>query len=286
MVTMNQISCVIVTYNTDENIFKVVDSVYKQVDKVIIVDNGSKKCTKLLLQNLSKEYDIKIIYNNKNMGIATAINMGIKEAKKYNSKWVLTLDHDSIVNKDMISNMLKYYISLNESQKEKVGIISPEVLDVSINKSFYKVSDDKDYEEQESVIQSGALIKADLFDKLGYFNEDLFIYFVDIEFCLKIVKSGYKIIMVRGAKLFHEEGKKERKKFLGLEFTYDNYSIQAIYYITRNAIYMFKKYRRYEFLKRVIYDFIKILLAEPKKLQYTFIGIKDGVFDKLGSKEF
>lgn len=281
---MECVSCVIVTYNTDESIFKVIESVYKQVYKVIIVDNGSNEHTKALLRKVSEKYDVDVIYNGSNLGIATALNIGIKEAIKYDSKWILTLDHDSIVDKSMIFNMLNYYNKLKEDEKENIGILAPEILDVSINKSFYKVNNRRDYEEKDSVIQSGSLIKAELFKKIGYFVEELFIYFVDIEFCVNAITNGYKIIMVKGAKLFHEEGKKERRKFCGLEFTYDNYSIQAIYYISRNALYMFKKYKKYEFIKRIIYDFIKILLAEPKKLKYLFIGIKDGVIGNYGKK--
>lgn len=281
---MECVSCVIVTYNTDENIFKVIENLHNQVFKIIIVDNGSNDHTRELLRRVSEKYDVDVIYNGSNLGIATALNIGIKKAIKYDSKWILTLDHDSIVDKSMISNMFNYYDNLKEDEKEKVSILAPEILDVSINKSFYKVNNGKDYEEKDSVIQSGSLIKAELFKKIGYFDEDLFIYFVDIEFCVNAITNGYKIIMVKGAKLFHEEGKKERRKFCGLEFTYDNYSIQAIYYISRNALYMFKKYKKYEFIKRIIYDFIKILLAEPKKLKYLFIGIKDGVIGNYGKK--
>lgn len=281
---MECVSCVIVTYNTDENIFKVIDKLYKQVFKIIIVDNGSNEYTKEILGRISQRYDVEIIYNGSNLGIATALNIGIKEAIKYGSKWILTLDHDSIVDKSMIFNMFNYYNNLKQDEKEKVGILAPEILDISINKSFYKIDNGKDYEEKDSVIQSGSLIKADLFRSIGYFDEKLFIYFVDIEFCINAIRNGYKIIMVNGAKLFHEEGKKERRKVCGLEFTYDNYSVHAIYYISRNALYMFKKYKKYEFLKRIIYDFIKILLAERKKLKYIFIGIKDGLIGNYGKK--
>lgn len=284
---MEVISCVIVTYNTDESIFEVIESVYKQVYKIIIVDNGSNEHTKGLLIKVAEKYDIDIIYNSTNLGIATALNIGIKEAiNKYRSNWILTLDHDSIVTEGMISNMIKCYNNLSEDEKEKVGVLAPEILDVSINKSFYKVNSEKEYEEQDNIIQSGALMKTQVFKKIGYFNEDLFIYYVDTEYFMQVINNKYKILMIKGIKLLHQEGKKVRRKFCFLEFTYDNYGNQAIYYISRNALYMFKKYRKYEFIKRIIYDFIKILLAEPKKLKYLFIGVKDGILNKYGKKVF
>ena len=278
------ISCIIVTYNTDENIINVVNSLEKQVSKIIIVDNGSNDKTKNILNKFLSTENIDIIYNNKNYGIAKALNIGIKRALEYKSDWILTLDHDSILDKNMISNMLNFYNGLSCEDQNKIGILAPEIVDISINKSYYYVDGNVEYNKVRHVIQSGALIKADVFSKLGYFNEELFIYFVDIEFCYDAVDLGYDILIIKGATLFHQEGNKERKKVLGRKITYDNYSTNAIYYISRNAIYMFKKYKKYEFIKRIIYDFIKIILVEPRKTKYVFLGVKDGILGRYGRK--
>lgn len=278
------ISCIIVTYNTDENIINVIDSLEKQVSQIIIVDNGSNDKTKNILNKFLKTENIDIIYNDDNCGIAKALNIGIKRALEYKSDWILTLDHDSILDKDMISKMLNFYNNLLDEEKKKVGILAPEILDVSINRSYYNIEENISCKKVEHVIQSGSLIKASIFKDIGFFNEKLFIYYVDTEFCFNVRKHGYEILMVKEAILFHEEGKKERRIFCGLEFTYDNYSNQAIYYISRNSIYMFRKYKKITFIMRIIYDFIKILLAEPKKIKYLFYGIKDGVLKIYGKK--
>lgn len=278
------ISCIIVTYNTDENIINVIDSLEKQVSQIIIVDNGSNDKTKNILNKFLKTENIDIIYNYDNYGIAKALNIGIKRALEYKSDWILTLDHDSILDKDMISKMLNFYNNLLDEEKKKVGILAPEILDVSINRSYYNIEENISYKKVEHVIQSGSLIKASIFKDIGFFNEKLFIYYVDTEFCFNVRKHRYEIFMVKEAILFHEEGKKERRIFCGLEFTYDNYSNQSIYYISRNSIYMFRKYKKITFIMRIIYDFIKILLAEPKKIKYLFYGIKDGVLKIYGKK--
>ena len=182
------------------------------------------------------------------------------------------------------NNKLNFYNNLLDEEKKKVGILAPEILDVSINRSYYNIEENISYKKVEHVIQSGSLIKASIFKDIGFFNEKLFIYYVDTEFCFNVRKHRYEIFMVKEAILFHEEGKKERRIFCGLEFTYDNYSNQAIYYISRNSIYMFRKYKKITFIMRIIYDFIKILLAEPKKIKYLFYGIKDGVLKIYGKK--
>lgn len=207
------ISCIIVTYNTDENIINVIDSLEKQVSQIIIVDNGSNDKTKNILNKFLKTENIDIIYNYDNYGIAKALNIGIKRALEYKSDWILTLDHDSILDKDMISKMLNFYNNLLDEEKKKVGILAPEILDVSINRSYYNIEENISYKKVEHVIQSGSLIKASIFKDIGFFNEKLFIYYVDTEFCFNVRKHRYEIFMVKEAILFHEEGKKERRIF-------------------------------------------------------------------------
>ena len=280
------ISCIIVTYNTGENIRNVIKSLEKQVSQIIIVDNGSDEKTKNILNTFLNKGSIDIIYNEDNYGIAKALNIGVKKALEYKSHWILTLDHDSILDKNMISHMLNLYNRLASEEKNKIGILAPEIIDTSINKSYYYVEDNLEYNKVKHVIQSGALIKSNVFSDIGYFKEKLFIYFVDLEFCYELLNNGYDILMIKGATLFHQEGQKEKRKVFGLRITYDNYSNNAIYYISRNAVYMFKKYRKYEFVKRIIYDFIKILLVEPIKVKYVFIGVKDGIIGNYGKKKW
>lgn len=280
----NSIYAVIITYNVDSDIKEVVKAIINDVHKVIIVDNGSKQETIDLLELLEREERIKIIYNNNNLGIAKALNIGIENAINEGAEWILTLDHDSKAHENMVGQMLRGYNSLTEDMKNSTAILVPEIIDTSIDKWLNKVEYVNGFKEVDHAIQSGSLVKAQLFKEIGYFNEELFIYYVDDEFCFRVKEVNKRVIQIKDAKLFHKEGNKERRKFLNKNFTYDNYSVYAIYYITRNSIYMFKNYKKFEFLKRIIYDFIKIMLLEPKKIKYLLIGIKDGILNKYGKK--
>lgn len=76
------ICCIIVTYNIDNEFEKCFHAIKDQVDKVIIVDNGSNKDTLNYLDKINGEYNIKLIKNKQNMGIAYALNQGVKYALK------------------------------------------------------------------------------------------------------------------------------------------------------------------------------------------------------------
>ncbi len=60
------------------------------------MDNGSDKEPVAVLKFLNDKLNVDIIYNDENLGIATALNIGIKYAEKSNCKWILTMDNDSI----------------------------------------------------------------------------------------------------------------------------------------------------------------------------------------------
>ncbi|WP_349405597.1 glycosyltransferase [Clostridium perfringens] len=277
------VCAVIVTFNIKEKIFKCLESIEKQVDYIIIVDNGSNFETIDILKNLNKEY-IKIIYNKNNEGIAKALNQGVKEALTLNYNWILTLDHDSICKKNMVRKMMDSYKCINDINR--IGILCPEIYDV--NGKFYLTQSNKELDEVNTALQSGCIFNKDIFNKVGFFNEKLFIYYVDEEFFDRCIKRGYKIIRIKGAILEHREGEKEIKRLFFLKTHYNCYSEKAIYYIVRNSILMIyydnKKYF-YVCSKRIIGVFSKVLLFDKKKvtkLKFALKGLLDGLIKKDG----
>ena len=94
MENKKEILAVIVSYNPDEKIIRCYNSIKEQADKIIIVDNFSQdEKSKQYLKQLSMETEI--IYNDKNYGIAKALNQTAKYAVVNNYKWLLAIDQDS-----------------------------------------------------------------------------------------------------------------------------------------------------------------------------------------------
>ena len=279
----NKVCASIITYNIDEKIIDVVNSIINQVEYVVIIDNCSNKSTISILKEIAKMEKVKLILNSSNNGIAMALNQGIEFAKSKNSDWILTLDHDSICDERMVENMLK--VKNLYPENDKIGILSPQIFET--NKQDFiskKTNCGNIYTEVGDCIQSGAMFRIELFDQIGYFNEELFIYHVDFDFCQRVLKSGYKIIQCNNTILHHEEGYKIPKKFLGKKTFYNNYSSHAIYYITRNTIYMCKKYNIF-YIKRIIKDFIYILAYDEQRferLSYWKKGLFDGLLNRYG----
>ncbi|ELP5185273.1 TPA: glycosyltransferase [Clostridium perfringens] len=282
---INRVCAIIITYNVKENIINVVNAIKGQVSEVLLVDNGSDKSTLEILSDLKNtNNNVSLILNNKNLGIAKAINKGIKFATKKDFNWILTLDHDTICEKDMIKKMFNVFNICNE--KNSVAMISPRVFETT-KKNYITKKNNGMFNYVRECIQSGSLIKISTIHKIGLFNEDLFIYHVDFEFCERIINAGMKILQCNNTTIYHEEGYKIPKNILGRKIFYNNYSCLAIYYITRNTIYMSKKYNIF-YSKRILKDFIHISLFDKdrnNKLKYLFYGIKDAFNNKYGKFE-
>lgn len=290
---IKSIGAVIVSYNCDLNILNSINRIKDKVEKIVIVDNGSEERSKNILKNI-KESKVEIIYNMQNLGIATALNIGVKKCINYKCKWILTLDQDSICEDNMIQNMLRYYYSLDIRKREKVGILAPKhikVLDTKTDKFILDYSGDITGTEIVAEITSGNLVNVDVFEKCGYFKEELFIDYVDFEYCLRIRKYGFKIFIINEAILVHTLGVPKKIRFLNKQLVYSTHSEIRHYYIARNRLYVWQNYFKKEFwwifidFVKMNRDFIKLIILEDntlKKLKYVKLGVFDHFKGRYG----
>ena len=117
----NEVSVVIVTYNSEAYIVKCISSIYTYVNdlpslEIIVVDNNSNDNT---ISRINEKFSsISIIINRKNEGFSKAINQGINIAKGKN---IFILNPDSKLKNNAISLLLK---KINNSNYK---IIGPEI---------------------------------------------------------------------------------------------------------------------------------------------------------------
>jgi len=267
----------IVLYNPDLNLLKEnVDNIYPQVEKLVFVDNNSKN-----IDEIKKLYDsdskIHIISNCKNKGIATALNQIIYFCDEKEVEWALTLDQDSVCPLNIIQEFEKY-ISF-----ERVAIICPKILDRKIG----SIEEEKeigvnDYEFVKGCITSASLTNVKICKKLGYFDDKMFIDFVDFDYCTTVIENDYKIIKVNTATLLHQVGDPKLLNFFGKKVIIYNHSPIRKYYFTRNMIYYINKHKDTINVSRAYMNLIKKLFItiifedqKLKKMKMIFKGIKN-----------
>jgi rhamnosyltransferase len=291
----NQVCAIFVSYNPSDEIIANVVALINQIDEVVIVDNASCAKSKEYLDYLGNNYKLNIIHNSENVGIATALNIGVKYARTTGCFWVATFDQDSLAPLGFIDLMLKAYEACN--YKERVALISPRYFDNNSNTIYpviESVDSNKLFCDIKTTLTSGNLVKLSVFETIGLFDDRFFIDYVDHEFCLRCLNNNYKIIMSSKALLNHELGNITTHSLFGRQFLTTNHSGIRRYYNARNRFFVYKKYLslnpKWIFLDicYLFKDLIKILIFEHEslpKISYIIKGIYHAWLGKSGKYE-
>lgn len=249
----------IVSYNPDiedfeENLSRI------NFGNILVVDNGSLNINEI--ESTCKRLSVNLIKNKKNLGIAAALNQIFSYAKSKNFMWVLTLDQDSKIDKSILHRMKCC------KNDQSVGIYCPQIYDYVAGEVWPNVAQKKGYTEIKKCITSGSLTSVEAWEAVNGFDEYLFIDEVDNDFCYRIRMKGYKILLVSHIRLEHKVGKTKVIKFMGNKIFVRNHSAMRKYYITRNRLYLDKKYYKKIRVKTLAITFmfiLKTLIFEDKK---------------------
>jgi len=288
-----KIYLVIVTYKTEaDSLEKLLNSIKFQVDKVLIVDN-----TPNFTNGLEKFRDKKteIIYLNENTGIAYAQNVGIKKALEEGADFIMLSDDDTLYPENYVNEMLKVF---TEKKEEKIAAVAPSFKNVLTGKknsfvlkstvSFKKIYPSSGYYEIFQAIASGLILNAKYLKDIGLMNESFFMDWIDMEWCWRAIKKGYKIIGNANVAIEHKLG--DYFKTVGGKQILIRNSMRH-YYITRNNTYLALYdndldfiYRGFLLIKSFGYLIGYPLLASPffKNFQYCLLGFWHGVTKKMG----
>lgn len=292
---------VIVAYNPDESEFhNVVKAVSNQLDFVVIVNNSIKPLMTNFHEfiSINNQFKIEVIENAENYGVAKALNIGLKVLVKRGCSNFLMLDQDSLIPEGMVSTLVK---SLDELNKDKfrVAAIGPAYSNCRLNKcapfiQFGKLGikkipiDEKNQLiETHFLITSGTLLTLDALNNVGLMEEDLFIDYVDTEWCLRALANNYKIYGNGGVQMEHSLGDSPLVIF-GIKFPM--HSPLRHYYLVRNAIHLIKKSYiplnwRMTIFFRMLQSFIFYSLVPSNRLEHfnkMVQGAKNGLRGILG----
>lgn len=253
---------VVVLYNPDQKVINNINSYIDELDALYLVDNSSADNSTLFMHE-----KVEYIPLRKNTGIAHALNVGAKKAIDHNFHYLLTMDQDSMFEKDALKNM-KSIIDADD-EKDQVGIYSP----------FHKTAISEPVPEELFtsplvVMTSGNIINLDIYKCVEGFKEWMFIDCVDFEYGLNVRKHGYTIKQVNTVFLDHELGDYEIKYVFNKKIFCDNHSALRRYYIVRNSFYLYDMYHD---------DYPDYCQAVVKQAKQSFFYAT--VFEKHGFKK-
>lgn len=268
-----RIAGVVILYNPREYFLKNILSYLEQINELLLFDNSTEK-QEWLLNFVGSNSKIKYVCFEKNMGVAFALNYAANTFLKTDYDYLLTMDQDSFAPENMIEKVLPL-----TTYSQKVGIITP----LHANKYNIPSTSGADTEEILVAKTSGNLLSLEAYKRTGPFNEDYFIDYVDIEYCMRLNLTGYKVIQNNSVILEHNEANIIEKHFFFRKVYPYNHSPIRFYYKTRNRFYLrdiykhrFPEYFNIE-IKLFLNNFLKVLLYEDHKylkFKMSLLGYK------------
>lgn len=273
-----RLGAVVVLYNPEVAVYERVIKLTKVFSKVYLVDNSSSSNGEIVpLTREFKNLSYFPFLNNK--GIAYALNFALQLAQKDSISFLCTLDQDSVYPISQ-QEKIEHFLSMANLGKDAIIALSP---------SSIKRNDNSEIEIVKNVITSGNFLNVRLlFEKGLRYNDELFIDYVDFDFCHKVHQAGLLVKQINAVRFDHTIGNPIIKRIFWHKFSAMNHSPVRDYYRYRNVTFLYrqdKKYYRGMYNREMTIEILKILVLEPekcKKMRYILKGISDGKKMKLG----
>ena len=223
--------------------------------ELILINNGSSDGTKQYFQEIKEKIstvkylkNLTVLQFDKNLGVAKALNTGIKISK---GNYICYLNNDVIVSEKWLNNLTNKMKQNNKiaiigtlfnayEDKQFVKLIEKDLKEVSRIANFISLKNRNKLKKAKTIHGLCMLIRKNIFKKVGLFNENFYPCFgEDIEFCNRLKKAGYILADAQDVFVFHYWNKSVRSK----EFNKENYSIEKVMDKNRKKYSIPKKYK-------------------------------------------
>jgi len=189
--------------------------------QIVLVDNGSQDAS---IDSLQKDYgqdaQVHIIRNECNYGFARGVNVGIRYALNQGAEFIFLINNDAVVEKTCIERL---YVAIEGAHR--VGVAGPRIFYYKDPKRVWlgggyfsrikagviapeknkKVVDfNEEIREVTFLAGCAMLIKREVFQRIGFFDENFFLYEEDLDFCLRARREGFRLLYIPCAKVWHK----------------------------------------------------------------------------------
>ncbi len=277
------VCAIVTTYSPDDGFPDRIAKIQSQVQCVVIVnDSASAKIKERLARWFTGMPCIVLMHQETNRGIAAALNTGMEWAGTMGFAYAILFDDDSIISPGMVNKMVSIFEKHPNYMSSIVAVSQNFKGKASPNEITYQVK------EVSSVITAGSMIPLEVFQTIGLFREELFIDYVDHEYCLRAKLKGVRILECVGASIGQPIGQSQKTALGELRSIH---SPLRNYYFFRNSFAVACEYfwRFPEFaiwsMWQQFKGLVKILFFLRPKRQYLLamiLGWRDGCVCRFG----
>ena len=263
------VSLVIPSYNGKEMTVNLLKSLkkttYKKYD-IIVVDNGSNDgCYEYVKKHFPYVKPLKL---EKNKGFTGGANFGIRHSK---SEYVVMMNNDMIVDSKWLSELVKVANSdgrigivgsvfLNDSNIiDRIGYIESRKFILQFKPLYRGVTYRDNFPPAIEVNHTFGLIKREVLNKVGLFDDKNFVFWEDIDLCYRAKKAGFKIVVATHAKIWHGKGQTMMRFPYATAFHYNKNQLR---FILKNL----------SFVRKLINTPLTLLRLAGKSISYLLKG--------------
>lgn len=249
------------------------------MDIIVVNTSPNNNSLKDRLENFDEVVTLDAGYN---AGFAGGNNIGIEYGLQKSYNYFLILNNDTVIDKNMIVNLKKFCSSTVVTVPVMFYYDSPETIwfnggnisKFTGNCRHFTKKVSKNLQAGNCNFATGCcfMIHRNTLEKIGLFDEKLFMYCEDMDLCIRMSEHKILIKLIPNAILWHKVSSS----------TGGNRSLISNYYVTRNRLYCIKKHREYFYPTAFVYSLITRYI---RMLQWMFSNkslskaIKRGIDD-------
>jgi len=253
--------------------------------EVILVDNGSSDGTPRAVAESFPQ--VRVLVNEENLGFAGGMNVGLRAALDAGASFILILNNDTLVAPDLLQRLVE-----TAREDERIAMTAPKIYYADSPEQIwyagamrrrwlpgfsfpgYGKEDAPRYSRRRDVdfaTGCGLLVRAEALRNAGLFDEThFFMYHEDLDLSERIRRSGYRIVYVPQARMWHKESAST-----------DPMSPHKWYYLARYIVPFFRRYYRWPVPALAMYTLYvvarELLKGHPGVIPAFLKGMRDGL---------
>ena len=232
--TERKIAAVVTAYHPDERLAAVVESALLSCAAVVVADNTPGDAASLAAK--LDDPRVSVLRTGANRGLAGALNLGLAQVPA-DAEAVLFLDQDSVLPPELVAGLLAH---LDDAT---IAVVGPTPVDAATGDRYERMADrHAAVDDRPSIITSGMLVRRAAFADVPGFREDFFVDCVDTDFCLRIRRSGRRVVRDAALVLPHSIGSGRDHRLGPLNVRVLHYPAWRHYWIARNGLVLSREF--------------------------------------------
>jgi N-acetylglucosaminyl-diphospho-decaprenol L-rhamnosyltransferase len=234
--TLPPVAVVVVSYGSSELLATNLAAVATECPdaRVVVVDNYSSDAELVAVRRLCADHGWRLVANATNVGFGTAMNAGVATALADGAEQLLLLNPDATISRASLTRLREVVATAPLTLAAPVietpdGGLWSDGHDLYLDRGRMRATRRREGAPRVAPWLSGAclLISAELWGRVGGFDDRYFLYWEDVDLSWRVVEAGGSLQVVRDAVAEHDEGgTQERLSRRALSTTYYYYNIR------------------------------------------------------------